>query len=320
MKSNIDNNILKIFNIKNYVIYFVFIIIFVFFSITLFNKGFLTLSNLMNIARQTTMSSVMAIGMTFVLAAGEIDLSIGSVVALASLITALALRNYNIWVAIIAGLGTGAIIGIVNGLFVTRLGIPSFLITLGMMGIVSGLARWITNLAPISVTNNVYNFIFGSGNIGPISVLFIWTVVLMALGQLFLKKTPFGRYVLATGGNKVAAKFSGIKVNNIKMAVLVTNGVMAALAGMLYTGRLHGARYTLGEADLMTVIGAVIIGGTSLFGGKATVIGSVIGSLIMGMINNGLILMGLTVAQQMIFKGIIIIIAVSLSSREAREE
>ena len=320
MKSNIDNNILKIFNIKNYVIYFVFIIIFVFFSITLFNKGFLTLSNLMNIARQTTMSSVMAIGMTFVLAAGEIDLSIGSVVALASLITALALRNYNIWVAIIAGLGTGAIIGIVNGLFVTRLGIPSFLITLGMMGIVSGLARWITNLASISVTNNVYNFIFGSGNIGPISVLFIWTVVLMALGQLFLKKTPFGRYVLATGGNKVAAKFSGIKVNNIKMAVLVTNGVMAALAGMLYTGRLHGARYTLGEADLMTVIGAVIIGGTSLFGGKATVIGSVIGSLIMGMINNGLILMGLTVAQQMIFKGIIIIIAVSLSSREAREE
>lgn len=320
MKNIINNNILKIFNIKNYVIYFVFIIIFVFFSITLFNKGFLTLSNLMNIARQTTMISVMAIGMTFVLAAGEIDLSIGSVVALASLITALALRNYNIWVAIIAGLGTGAIIGIVNGLFVTRLGIPSFLITLGMMGIVSGLARWITNLASIPVTNNVYNFIFGSGNIGPISVLFIWTVVLMALGQLFLKKTPFGRYALATGGNKVAAKFSGIKVNNIKMAVLVTNGVMAALAGMLYAGRLHGARYTLGEADLITVIGAVIIGGTSLFGGKATVIGSVIGSLIMGMINNGLILMGLNVAQQMIFRGIIIIIAVSLSSREAREE
>jgi len=320
LKNIINNDILKRFNIKNYIIYFVFIIIFVFFSITLFNKGFLTSSNLMNIARQTAMISVMAIGMTFVLAAGEIDLSIGSVVALVSLITALALRNYNIWVAIIAGLGTGAIIGMVNGLFVTRLRIPSFLITLGMMGIISGLARWITKLASIPVTNNVYNFIFGSGNIGPISVLFIWTVVLMVLGQLFLKKTPFGRYALATGGNKVAAKFSGIKVNNIKMVVLAANGVMAALAGMLYTGRLHGARYTLGGADLITVIGAVIIGGTSLFGGKATVIGSVIGSLIMGMINNGLILMGLTVAQQMIFRGIIIIVAVSLSSREAREE
>lgn len=320
MKNIINNDILKRFNIKNYIIYFVFIIIIVFFSITLFNKGFLTSSNLMNIARQTAMISVMAIGMTFVLAAGEIDLSIGSVVALVSLITALALRDYNIWVAIIAGLGTGAIIGMVNGLFVTRLGIPSFLITLGMMGIISGLARWITKLASIPVTNNVYNFIFGSGNIGPISVLFIWTVVLMVLGQLFLKKTPFGRYALATGGNKVAAKFSGIKVNNIKMVVLAANGVMAALAGMLYTGRLHGARYTLGGADLITVIGAVIIGGTSLFGGKATVIGSVIGSLIMGMISNGLILMGLTVAQQMIFRGIIIIVAVSLSSREAREE
>jgi ribose transport system permease protein len=320
MENIINNSILKRFNIKNYIIYFVFIIIFVFFSITLFNKGFLTSSNLMNIARQTAMISVMAIGMTFVLAAGEIDLSIGSVVALVSLITALVLRNYNIWVAIIAGLGTGAIIGIVNGLFVTRLRIPSFLITLGMMGIISGLARWITKLASIPVTNNVYNFIFGSGNIGPISVLFIWTVVLMVLGQLFLKKTPFGRYALATGGNKVAAKFSGIKVNNIKMAVLAANGVMAALAGMLYTGRLHGARYTLGETDLITVIAAVIMGGTSLFGGKATVIGSVIGSLIMGIINNGLILMGLTVAQQMIFRGIIIIVAVSLSSRETREE
>lgn len=308
---------MKRFNLRDYITYIAFLVIFIFFAIVLYDKGFLTLSNLMNIARQTTMISVMAIGMTFVLSSGEIDLSIGSIVALAALITALALRNFNIWVAIAAGLGTGAAIGGINGLLVTKARIPSFLVTLGMMGIVAGFARWITNLESVPVVNSTYNFIFGSGDIGPFPILFIWTIVLVALGQLVLKKTSFGRYTLATGGNKIAAVYSGVKVNNIKLTVLIFNGMMAALAGMLYVGRLHGARYTLGAADLMTVIAAVIIGGTSLFGGKGTVIGALFGSLIMGMINNGLILMGLTVAQQMIFRGIIIIAAVSVNIKEA---
>ena len=131
-----------------------------------------------------------------------------------------------------------------------------------------------------------------------------------------LKKTKFGWSTLAVGGNKVSANYSGISVNGIKMKVMMLNGVLAALAGMLYAGRLHGARYTLGETDLMTVIAAVIIGGTSMAGGKGSVIGSVVGSIIMGMINNGLILMGLSVDQQMIFRGIIIIVAVSLTMGE----
>ncbi|MHB8277875.1 MAG: ABC transporter permease [Candidatus Humimicrobiaceae bacterium] len=312
--------VLKKIQIRNYITYIAFIVIFVFFTIILHGKGFLTANNLMNIARQTSMISIMAIGMTFVLSTGEIDLSIGSIVALSALITALALRNFNIWVAILAGLGTGAMIGLTNGLLVTKARIPSFLVTLGMMGIIAGFARWITNLESVPVVNKAYNFIFGSGDIGPFSVLFIWTIVLVALGQLVLKKTSFGRYTLATGGNKVAANFSGIKVNNIKLTVLVLNGMMAALAGMLYIGRLHGARYTLGEADLMTVIAAVIIGGTSLFGGKGTIVGALIGSLIMGIINNGLILMGLTVAQQMIFRGVIIIAAVSVNIKGAENQ
>jgi len=309
----------KKFDIKEYIIYLGFVAIFGFFSIALFNKGFLTGGNLMNIARQTAMISVMAIGMTFVLAAGEIDLSIGSVVALSSLTTALALRHSNIFIGVIVGLGTGALVGSVNGLLVIKVRIPSFLVTLGTMGIVSGFARWITNLKSIPVTNDIYNFIFGSGDIGPVSVLFIWTLILLAVGQLVLKKTSFGRYVLATGGNKISAMYSGIKVDKIKLLVIIMNGMLASLAGMLYAGRLHGARYTLGETDLLTVIAAVIIGGTSLFGGRAFVIGSVIGSLIMGMINNGLILMGLSVDQQMIFRGVIIIAAVSLTLREKRK-
>jgi len=305
-------------HLKEYVVYIGFIIIFIFFSFVLHDKGFLTGNNLMNIARQTAMITVMAIGTTFVLAAGEIDLSIGSTVALSALVTALALRHFNMPVAIVAGLGTGAIIGFINGFLTAKVGIPSFLVTLGMMGIVFGFARWITNLRSVPIIDGKYNMIFGSGDIGPISSLFIWTLVLVIIGQIFLKKTPFGRHVLATGGNKISSSFSGINVSNIKLSVLVINGVAAALAGMLYAGRLHGARYTLGEQDLMTVIAAVIIGGTSLFGGKGSIVASLIGSLIMGMTNNGLVLMGLSVDQQMIFRGVIIILAVSFTLREKK--
>jgi ribose transport system permease protein len=303
-------------DLRNYIIYISFIAIFLFFSIVLATKGFLTGSNLMNIARQTAMISVMAVGMTFVLSAGEIDLSIGSIVALASLTSALAMRSWGIVAGIGAGLATGFVIGAFNGLFVSRIGVPSFLVTLGITSVITGLARWITDLQSIPITNDTFNFVFGSGDIGPISVLFIWTLVLLLVGQVALKKTQFGRSVLATGGNRVSALYSGISVRSIKFRVLVLNGVLASLAGMLYAGRLHGARYSLGETDLLTVIAAVIIGGTSLSGGKGSVIGAVIGSLIMGMINNGLILMGLSVDQQMIFRGVIIIIAVSLTMSE----
>lgn len=307
------------FNLNDYVVYIGFAVIFVFFSITLFNRGFFTGGNLMNITQQTTMISVMAIGMTFTLSAGEIDLSIGSVVAISAMNTALLLRHTNVLVAFLGGICTGVVVGFINGLFVTRVRIPSFIVTLGMGAIAGGFARLITNLESVPVDNDTFNFIFGSGDIGPVSVLFIWTLVLLILGQIVLRKTAFGRYVLATGGNKVSAIYSGINTNRIKMAVLVLNGALASLAGILYTGRLHGARYTLGDADLLLVIAAVIIGGTSLFGGKGTVIGAIIGSLIMGMINNGLVLMGLNVSLQMIFRGVIIIASVSLSLREAKE-
>jgi ribose transport system permease protein len=304
------------FDLRNYIIYISFIAIFLFFSIVLATKGFLTGSNLMNIARQTAMISVMAVGMTFVLSAGEIDLSIGSIVALSSLVSALALRHGGIVAGIVAGLGTGFVVGAFNGLFVSRIGVPSFLVTLGITSVITGLARWITELQSIPITNETFNFIFGSGDVGPISILFIWTLLLLVVGQVGLKKTQFGRSVLATGGNKVSALYSGISVRSVKFWVLVLNGVLASLAGMLYAGRLHGARYSLGETDLLTVIAAVIIGGTSMSGGKGSVIGAIIGSLIMGMINNGLILMGLSVDQQMIFRGVIIIIAVSLTMNE----
>lgn len=305
------------FDWRDYFIYIVFFAILVFFGIALRGRGFFTGQNLLNIARQTAMISVMAIGMTFVLSAAEIDLSFASIVALASLTTALILRyTDSVILAIIGGIATGACVGAVNGIFVSVVRIPSFLVTLGMTGIITGIARWITKLRSVPVTNDTYKFVFGSGDIGPIPILFVWTLVLVTVGELVLKKTRFGREVLATGGNKQAAFYSGVNVDRIKLLVLVLNGAMAALAGMLYAGRLHGARYSLGENDLLIVIAAVIIGGTNLFGGKGTVVGSVIGAIIMGMINNGLILMGLSVDQQMIFRGVIIILAVALTRGE----
>lgn len=303
-------------DLRAQVVYLSFFAILAFFSVVLFDKGFLSTDNFMNILRQTAMVSVMAIGMAFTLSGGEIDLSISSTVALSALVMAVTLQSTNPVFAVGAGLSVGLVVGLINGLLTTKLRIPSFLVTLGTLGIVSGLAREITNLQAVPITDNGFNFTFGSGDLGPISMLFVWTAILMVVGHVVYRKTPFGRAVLATGGNRAAARYSGVRVDRIRIAVLMVSAVAASFAGILYAGRLHGARYTLGENDLLTVIAAVIIGGTSLFGGRGSIVGAVVGSIIMGMLNNGLILMGLSVSEQMMAQGVIIILAVSLSLRE----
>jgi ribose transport system permease protein len=303
---------------SEYVVYFGFLAIFLFFSITLHDRGFLSPTNMMTIVRQMTPVTIMAVGMVFAMSAGQIDLSIGGVVALAALVTALVLREVGIFAAVPAGLAVGALAGLVNGTLTVTLRIPSLLVTLGTLGIITGLARSITNLEAVPIIDPVYNFVFGSGNIGPISVLFGWTILALVIGHLCLNNTVFGRHVLATGGDEAAASAVGVDAVRIKITAFIISGAAAALAGMLYAGRLHGARYSLGETDLLTVIAATVIGGTSLFGGKGSVVGAVIGSWIMGMLNNGLILMGFTVAEQMMARGAILILAVALSLREAK--
>ncbi|MEA2778581.1 MAG: ribose transport system permease protein [Rhodospirillaceae bacterium] len=303
----------------DYVVYIGFAAIFLFFAATLHDRGFLSFYNMMTIIRQTTPIAIMAVGMTFAMSTGQIDLSIGAVVALAALVTAIVLREVGIFPALLAGLAVGVLVGTVNGLLTVTLRIPSLLVTLGTLGIVAGLARSITNLESVPIVDDTYVFIFGSGNIGPISVLMIWTFAILVIGHVFLRNTRFGSHILATGGDPDSASAVGIGTARMKIYAFVICSVTAALAGMLYAGRLHGARYTLGEADLLTVIAAVVIGGTSLFGGKGSVVGSVIGSWVMGMLNNGLILMGFTVAEQMMARGVILIMAVALSLREIKE-
>jgi ribose transport system permease protein len=301
-----------------YVVYVAFALILVFFGITLRHDGFLSSTNLLNIVRQTTPITVMAVGLVFVLSAGEIDLSLGSVVALTSLVSALTLRDHGLVLGVAAGLGVGVGIGLVNGLFVTLLRLPSFLVTLATMGLVAGLARWVTNLESVAVVNQTFANVFGSGNIGSIPGLLVWSLVVVAAGYFFFRHSRFGAHVVATGDNVDAARVTGIRVNRVKLAVLVLSGTMAALAGLLYAGRLQSATYTLGESDLLPVIAAVVIGGTRLFGGAGSVVGALVGSLIMGMLNNGLILMGLSASGQMIAQGVILLAAISLTLREPR--
>jgi ribose transport system permease protein len=303
---------------RQYVVYVAFLLILAFFGITLRNDNFLSEDNLLNIVKQTTPITVMAVALVFVLSAGEIDLSIGSVVALTSLVAALTLRDHGLVLGVLAGLGVGVATGIVNGFFVTLLRLPSFLVTLATLGLVAGLARWVTDLESVAVVDATFTNVFGSGSIGRVPSLAIWTLVVVAVGYFAFRHTRFGAHVVATGDNTPAARVTGIRVVRVKFGVLVLSGGAASLAGLLYTGRIQSGTYTLGESDLLTVIAAVVIGGTRLFGGAGSVIGALFGSLIMGMLNNGLILMGLSAAGQMIAQGIILLAAISITLREPR--
>lgn len=302
-------------NWRQNIIYIGFVVIFVVFALTLNDKGFLNPNNLLNIVRQTAMIAVMAVAMTFVLSAGEIDLSVGAVAGLTSVTVAMAIAIAGPVGGVLAGLATGLAVGMFNGWLTTRIGIPSFLTTLAMMGIAKGVAMWISDTAAVPILSPGYSWIFGGGAVGPIPVLMFWMAVVAGVGHIALRRSGFGRKVLATGGGEMAARYSGIDTRSIKFKVLILSSCAAALAGMLYAGRLQSGRFQLGEGDELSVIAAAVLGGTSLFGGKGTVIGTIVGALMIGMINNGLILMGLEFSQQLIAKGAIIILAVALSQK-----
>jgi ribose transport system permease protein len=299
-----------------YVIYIGFAVVFLFFAILLGDQGFLSPNNLLNIFRQTATVTILAVAMTFVIASAEIDLSVGSVAGLSSVCAAMAVSNYGVIAGIIAGLLVGAVVGAVNGGLVSMLGIPSFLVTLGMLGIAVGLAQWITNSAPQPILSDAFNLLFGSGNLGPIPGLLIWTALFVAGGAIALSKTRFGRQVLATGGNRMAADFTGVNTKRIKFQVLLLSGLVAGIVGMLYAGRLQSGRFQWGTGDELSAIAAVILGGTSLFGGSGSVIGTLFGALLIGLINNGLILAGLESSQQQVVRGVIIILAVALARKK----
>ena len=309
-------NVLKHFEWRQNIIYIGFAAVFILFAVLLGDSGFSSTNNLLNIFRQTATISIMAVAMTYVIAAAEIDLSIGSVAGLAAVVAAMTINSYGLVVGIAAGLAVGALAGAISGGLVAWLKVPSFLVTLGMLGLVVGVARWITASAPIPIADETFISIFGGADLGPIPGLLIWVAVAVTLGAIVMNKTKFGRHVRATGGNLVAAGYTGVKTAKVKFMVLLLSGVTASIAGMLYAGRLQSGRFQWGTGDELSVIAAVILGGTSLFGGRGQVVGSLFGALFIGLINNGLILAGLDVSQQQVVRGAIIILAVTLSRKK----
>lgn len=301
---------------RRYVIYIGFVVVFIFFAVLLRDQGFLSPINLLNIFRQTATITIIAVGMTYVIACAEIDLSVGSTAGLSSVCTAMALSQWGIVPGILAGLAVGLVVGSINGALVSLLGIPSFLVTLGMLGIAVGVAQWITASAPQPILNDTFNMLFGSGNFGPVPGLIVWSAIFVAVGAVVLSRTKFGRQVLATGGNRTAADFTGINTKRIKFQVLLISGMVASVAGMLYAGRLESGRFQWGAGDELSAIAAVILGGTSLFGGAGSVVGTLFGALLIGLINNGLILAGLDSSQQQVVRGAIIILAVALARKK----
>ena len=307
------------FDINNYMVYIIFVIVLAIFAVWL-GGTFFSDSNILNITRQAGATAVMAVGMVFIIGLGHIDLSIGAVVALSAMIMSLILRGTNnIFLALLGGLTLGAGVGAFNGLAVVKFKMPAFLVTMGMCSVIRGTAMWTTNTKAVPITNSTFNFWFGSGSVGVIPVLFIWTILALIIGFFVLEFTPFGKRVMATGGNYMAAKYSGVKVELITVQVFIIMGVISALAGALFAGRMQTARWSYADGVEMDVIAAVVLGGTSMAGGNGSIVGAVVGALLINMINNGLVIGGFSTAQQIIMKGIIIILAVALGNFRTKE-
>lgn len=304
-----------------YMVYIIFVVVFILFAIILGNKGFVQPRNLINILRQTAMISVMAVAGVFVMAAGQIDLTVGSITAMTAMIVALVIQaTNNIFLALVAGIGFGAVVGCINGLLVTKLKLPAFLATLGTMELVRGAAMWITDTAAVPIENKTFCTIFGIGEVAGIPVLVLWTILFYIVGILLFNKCAFGRHVLATGGNENSAIYSGINTQKVKVIAFTMSGAFAAFAGIMYAARMQAGRYSYGDGDEMSVIAAVVLGGTAMSGGTGSVIGALFGSVLMGMMNNAVILANLSSAQQTMIKGGIIIIAVAISNLSQRKK
>jgi ribose transport system permease protein len=300
---------------RNFV-YVALLTVFLLFALFLKEEGFLTSNNILNIVIQAAPITVMAVFLNFVLASQEIDLSLGAVVGLSGVIAAIVIQNGdNAFIASIAAISSGLFIGLVNGLLVNQLKIPSFLSTLAMLGIVTGIARWITDLKTFSITDEKFVSVMGSGSFFGIPSLVLWTLGIVFFGHILLFNTRFGAWVLAVGDNSAAAESLGINVKKVRLLVLILGSLGASLSGLLYAGRLQSASYSIGVNDTLTVIAAAVIGGTSLFGGRASIYGALAGSVLLAMLVNGLLLAGFSVTQQLIVQGVVLILSMAVSIR-----
>lgn len=281
--------------------------------LTFGTEYFFTPGNLAVVARQISLSAMIAIGMTMVILMADIDLSVGSVVALTSVVTGYAIVRMGLPfpIGMLTGVIVGGLIGMFNGYLIIRTGVPSFIVTLGMMGVARGFALVITKGSTISGLPTAYLNV-GQGYLWGVPIP-VWILIVVAIiAHIFLSRTATGRHIYFVGSNKEAAKLSGINVNRIKVLVFMLSGMLAAFESVIETSRMSTAQPAAGVGYELTAIGAVIIGGASLFGGEGTILGTLLGATLLGLITNGLILMGVSAYWQQVFSGSIIILAVTL--------
>lgn len=274
--------------------------------------GFMTGGNLVNVLRQSSTEMIVAMGMTFVLLIGGIDLSVGKVAMLAGTITAgLLVKGVPVAVAILVGLAAGVVCGLINGLVVAKLNIPPFITTLAMMNVAEGAALLYCGGKQISGLPDGFKEI-GRGYLLGIPVSVWIMLVVIVIWAVVLNKTTYGKRMVAIGGNQDVARLSGIAVTKIKISVYAISGLMAALTGIIYTARFASSQPTLGDGLEMNAIAAAVLGGTSLVGGRGSVLGTVIGTFFLMTMSNGLNLLGVPSFWQMIIKGVLIVVSVIL--------
>jgi ribose transport system permease protein len=268
---------------------------------------FLGPGNLMNVLRQNAFTAILAAGMTFVILTAGIDLSVGSVVGLSGMLCAdVMARGHGVAAGVAVGVLAGVAIGAINGLVVTRVRIPAFVVTLAMMMVARGAALKYTDARTIAGLPPSFGAL--SGNVASLAIV----VAVFALSWLALMRTPFGRHVYAVGGNQDAAWLSGVRVSRVQMAVYVLCGATAGLAGVLVASRLHVGYPRAGEFSELDAIAAVVVGGTSLFGGRGSIWGTLAGVFFIGILNNGLNLFNVSPYDQMVVKGGVLLVAASL--------
>ena len=291
------------------------IILMVFVSIL--NPAFLQSNNLLNLMRQLIINGFIALGMTFVILTGGIDLSVGSTLALTSAIFAGLLQNgMNTGLAILIALVLGLVLGLLNGILITKGKLATFIVTLATMTIFRGLTLVYTDGRPIAGPRDDFAFKFlGKGQFLGIPFQVILFILAFLVLWMILNKTALGRKIYAVGGNEKASFISGINIDKVKIWVYVISSLMAVLSGLVLTSRLNSAQPTAGAAYEMDAIAAVVLGGTSMTGGSGSLTGTLIGILILGVLNNGLNLLGVSSFYQQIVKGIVILIAVLIDRK-----
>ncbi len=277
------------------------------------SEYFLTVKNLFNVLRQISTNLLLACGMTMVIILGGIDLSVGSVIALSGVIAAGCVSRYGMPIApsMIVGILIGVIFGLFNGFVISKTTIPPFIVTLATMNIARGLAGVYTGGSPVRVVSKEWQWI-GAGYAAGIPVPVIIMAIVFVISLLILNRTKIGRYIYAVGGNDMAARFSGINVSKVKFFVYTYSGIMAGLAGIILGSRMYSGQPTAGEGAEMDAIAAVVVGGTSMAGGSGKLGGTLIGALIIGILNNGLNLMNVNSFWQTVVKGVVILLAVTI--------